>query len=123
MSKDKITAIENEMTHKTLYSYFGENSFKPDRNLFAYTKAIKNYLQEHPTKRIIICGHTDNVGEEKANHWIGLERAKNVANYFVKQGINKAVITPTSKGELAPIADNNTKEGRTKNRRIEIKIN
>ncbi|WP_299157416.1 OmpA family protein [uncultured Tenacibaculum sp.] len=123
MANNKIASIENEITNKTLHSSFGNNSFKPDRTLYSYTKEVKNYLRKHPNKKITIIGHTDNLGEEEANNWIGLERAKNVSNYFIKQGINKTIINSTSKGEATPIADNSTKEGRAKNRRIEILIN
>lgn len=123
MPSNKIANIEKEITNKTLYSYFGNNSFKPDRTLYSYTKEVKNYLLKHPNKKITIIGHTDNFGEEEANNWIGLERAKNVSDYFIKQGIDKTIINSTSKGETAPIADNSTREGRAKNRRIEILIN
>lgn len=123
MTNDKINSIEKEITNKILYASFGKNSFKPDRTLYTYTKEVKNYLRKHPNKKITIIGHTDDFGEEEANNWVGLERAKNVSNYFSKQGINKTIINSTSKGETAPIANNNTKEGRAKNRRIEILIN
>ncbi|MFD0992094.1 OmpA family protein [Tenacibaculum geojense] len=116
-------ALEKDITNKTLYSYFGDNNFKPDRSLQTYTQEVKNYLKLHTNKHITIIGHTDNVGDEEANKWIGLERAKNVANYFISQGIEASKITTISKGETTPITNNNTKQERAKNRRIEIQIN
>ncbi|OSY87743.1 hypothetical protein WH52_09960 [Tenacibaculum holothuriorum] len=122
LTKEKLDIIEKEITNKTLYSYFGDKHFKADRTLYAYMLEIKDYLKNNPNKTITITGHTDNVGDEKANEWIGLERAKNVATYFTQQGIDTSKIKTTSKGENIPIDDNTTKDGRAKNRRIEITI-
>ena len=58
-----------------------------------------------------------------ANDWYGMERAKNVKQYLVSQGIDGSRLFASSKGELEPIESNATLEGRRKNRRIEIKIN
>ena len=123
MDINKQKLIDKEISNKILHSYFGDESFKPDRTLYAYTMQAKNYLKQFPTKKITITGHTDNVGEEKTNEWIGLQRAKNVANYFIQQGIDSTKVFSNSKGETTPIDDNNTLKGRANNRRIEIIIN
>ncbi|CAL2101470.1 OmpA-like domain-containing protein [Tenacibaculum sp. 190130A14a] len=123
ISPEKLQAIQKEVTNKVLYAHFGNENFKPDRTLYAYLLEAKSYLKKHPNKKLTITGHTDNVGEEQTNEWISLQRAKNVAKYFVQQGIDSLKITTLSKGELAPLADNNTPLGRAKNRRIEIVIN
>ncbi|WP_299104159.1 OmpA family protein [uncultured Tenacibaculum sp.] len=120
---DKLKTIQNEITNKTLHSHFGNENFNPDRTLYAYLLEAKSYLNKHPNKKITITGHTDNVGEEKTNEWVSLQRAKNVANYFIQQGIDTSKITTLSKGDSSPIADNTTAQGRAKNRRIEITIN
>ncbi|MGB0891608.1 MAG: OmpA family protein [Flavobacteriaceae bacterium] len=122
ISKEKISDIENNIANKTLYSYFAQKGFKPDRTLQAYTIELKNYLNKYPNKKIIVTGHTDAVGSAEANEWFGSERAKNVVKYFVSQGIEKNKFTSLSKGQTEPIATNATSEGRAKNRRIEIKI-
>ena len=122
ISLDKISSIENNITNKTLYSYFAQKGFKPDRTLQAYAIELKNYLTKYPTKSVLVTGHTDAVGSTEDNEWFGLERAKNVVKYFVSQGIDKTKFTTQSKGHTIPIATNTTFEGRAKNRRIEIKI-
>ena len=122
ISEDRISSIENNIANKTLYSYFAQKGFKPDRTLQAYAIELKNYLDKYPSKKVHVTGHTDAVGSPEANEWFGAERAKNVVKYFASQGINKAKFTTQSKGQTAPIATNATSEGRAKNRRIEIKI-
>lgn len=122
ISKDKLSSIENNIANKTLYSYFAQKGFKPDRTLQAYAIELKNYLEKYPNKTVIVTGHTDAVGSAEANEWFGAERAKNVVKYFASQGIDRNKFTTQSKGHTQPIATNATKEGRAKNRRIEIKI-
>lgn len=122
LSAEKLKNIENEVTNKTLYSYFGNKNFKPDGTLYSYLLEVKNYLKKNPKKQVTIIGHTDNVGNAEANNWIGMQRAKNLALYFNKQGIDSTKITVLSKGQTHPIDDNTTKEGRANNRRIEIQI-
>ena len=73
-------------------------------------------------KDIVIEGHTDSKGADKANQKLSLARAKAVHDYFVKQGVKDSKISPTGKGESEPIASNDTEAGRAKNRRIEIHI-
>jgi len=114
--------FENSISNKTLYSEFASAAFKPDRNLQTYAFELKNYLKKYPDKKVIITGHTDNVGSEAANYNIGLKRANNVLNYLVSQGISKTIIKAYSKGEKEPIASNETEEGRAKNRRITIEV-
>lgn len=123
ISKTKAQEIDNGITNKTLYTKFNSRKFIPNNTMLTYTADLKNYLQEHPSKSVKITGHTDSVGDEEANEVIGRDRAINVMNHFISQGIPNTKLKAASKGELAPIADNNTNEGRAKNRRIEITIN
>jgi len=123
ISKTKALEIDNGVTNITLYTKFNSREFIPDNTLLTYTYDLKNYLQKHANKTVKITGHTDNVGELEDNEIIGRDRATNVMNHFISQGIATTKLQVFSKGELAPIADNNTKEGRAKNRRIEIIVN
>jgi len=123
ISETKAEAINKGITTKSLYTKFNSREFIPDNTLLTYTADLKNYLQKHPNKTVKITGHTDSVGEESDNQIIGIDRATNVMNHFISQGIPKTKLQAFSKGELAPIADNATNEGRAKNRRIEINVN
>ena len=72
--------------------------------------------------KMIIEGHTDNVGSDELNRQLSDERAVNVREYLVGQGIDANLIVAIGLGEEQPIADNATPEGQEQNRRIEIKI-
>lgn len=79
-------------------------------------------LKEHPTIRVEIAGHTDAVGSEVYNLKLSKQRAEAVRNYLVLHGIETDRLIARGYGENQPIASNETKEGRAKNRRIEFRI-
>ncbi len=85
--------------------------------------AFADYLNANPTMEIQILGHTDNVGDDKANLALSAERAFEVLQYLVSKGVNGKRIKSDGKGESKPIADNTTEEGRARNRRTEFVIN
>ena len=120
INDENLAKIEEGISNKTLYSNFAVKEFKPDRKLESYTIELKNYLQKYPHKKVYIVGHTDSVGVN--NDQFGLDRANNVKDYLITQGISEAILEVSSKGENKPIATNKTEEGRAKNRRIEITI-
>ena len=68
-------------------------------------------------------GHTDSTGEESYNELLGMQRANAVRDYlYQSQGIPLHAISVFSFGEAQPIADNGTREGRARNRRVVIKV-
>ena len=71
---------------------------------------------------VTIEGHTDSQGSESYNQKLSLQRAQSVAIYLATLGIDPRVIRVAGKGELQPIADNNTKSGRAANRRVAIRV-
>jgi len=71
---------------------------------------------------IIAIGHTDSVGPEAYNQKLSVRRANAVKAYLVSKGVDKTRIYTEGKGESQPVADNKTKEGRAKNRRVEIEV-
>lgn len=71
----------------------------------------------------VVVGHTDNVGSEDYNFELGQKRATGVARYLIgRKGIDPIRVMAVSCGASAPIADNTTREGRGKNRRVEILV-
>jgi outer membrane protein OmpA-like peptidoglycan-associated protein len=81
-----------------------------------------DYLKLNPTMKIEIQGHTDNVGNEESNKSLSEQRATNVKKYLETKGIAVGRITAKGYGASKPIADNNTVEGKAKNRRTEFLI-
>jgi len=81
---------------------------------------IVQMLKENPTLNISIEGHTDNVGTPQSNQILSENRAKAVMNAIIEKGIDKSRLSAKGWGQTKPIADNNTEEGRAKNRRVEI---
>ncbi len=71
---------------------------------------------------IIAIGHTDSIGSNAYNQKLSVRRANAVKAYLVSKGIEANRIYTEGKGETQPIADNRTKEGRAKNRRVEIEV-
>jgi len=71
---------------------------------------------------IIAVGHTDSMGSDEYNQKLSLRRSQAVKAYLVSKGIDKTRIYTEGKGEKQPVADNKTKEGRAKNRRVEIEV-
>jgi outer membrane protein OmpA-like peptidoglycan-associated protein len=72
---------------------------------------------------IVVIGHTDNTGPEDYNFELGQKRATGVARYLMsRKGVDPLRIMAVSYGANAPLTDNATREGRRKNRRIEILV-
>ena len=71
---------------------------------------------------IIAVGHTDSVGSDEYNQKLSMRRSNAVKAYLISKGVDKTRIYTEGKGEKQPVADNGTKEGRAKNRRVEIEV-
>jgi OmpA-OmpF porin, OOP family len=71
---------------------------------------------------IIAVGHTDSVGSDAYNQKLSIRRSEAVKAYLVSKGIEKNRVYTEGKGEKQPVADNRTKDGRAKNRRVEIEV-
>ena len=71
---------------------------------------------------IIAVGHTDTTGADAYNQKLSVKRAEAVKAYLVSKGIEKNRVYTEGKGEAQPVADNKTRDGRSKNRRVEIEV-
>ena len=78
-------------------------------------------LKAYPTVTVEVGGHTDSSGSAELNRNLSQERAEAVRDYLVMRGISPERVTAVGYGEDFPVADNSTKEGRAKNRRVELK--
>lgn len=79
-------------------------------------------LNKYPNTDIMVIGHTDGIGGESVNNKLSLERASSVRTYATANGVDFSRLKINGKGKNEPIATNDTEDGRTKNRRVEIVI-
>ena len=79
-------------------------------------------MNQNATLKIEIGGHTDNVGSNSYNQKLSEARAKSAVEYLVRKGISATRLQAKGYGESSPIATNETDPGRTKNRRVEMKV-
>jgi OmpA-OmpF porin, OOP family len=120
----ELKILESGSIKEGVLGCVGFASGKADIN--SYSKACLDMLAEllsnNPAVKIEIAAFTDNVGNEKNNLILSQNRAQAVVNYLIEKGIDPIMLRAGGYGEANPIASNDTKEGREKNRRIEIKI-
>lgn len=89
---------------------------------FPIMDAITKVMTDNPSYKLIIGGHTDNVGSDQTNMTLSKNRADAVANYLITKGINPLRISTSGYGETTPVDTNATAAGRTRNRRVEFKV-
>jgi outer membrane protein OmpA-like peptidoglycan-associated protein len=102
--------------------FFDVNKFdiKPESQI--ELDKIVQLLNDNPTLKIQISGHTDNVGKPAENLALSNNRAKTVVSYLINKKINPQRLSYKGFGETLPVADNKTEEGRARNRRTEMKV-
>ncbi|MBL7934479.1 MAG: OmpA family protein [Bacteroidia bacterium] len=103
-----------------IYFKTNESELLPSSN--TELDKLSKYLIDTPNTTIEISGHTDNTGNEPQNKFLSEDRAKAVTDYLKSKGINESRITYVGKGSSVPISNNDTDEGRQKNRRVEFII-
>lgn len=99
---------------------FDKSVLKPEGK--AKLDDLVNKVKAINLEVIIAVGHTDSIGTDAYNQKLSVRRSEAVKAYLVSKGIEKNRIYTEGKGEKQPIADNRTKEGRAKNRRVEIEV-
>ena len=83
---------------------------------------LVEFLGQYPTQRVLIEGHTDNVGSASFNQRLSLQRAEAVKQYLTQQGVLSHRLSVSGMGLQRPIADNENASGRQQNRRVELVI-
>jgi outer membrane protein OmpA-like peptidoglycan-associated protein len=84
--------------------------------------SVSLVLKEYEKTTVDVIGHTDSVGSDQLNQELSERRARSVAEYLAGQGIMPARLLVAGRGKMQPIASNDTPEGRSQNRRVEIQI-
>ena len=107
---------------KEFVVYFTQNSTEIPIYANDILSNTANLLKSFPETQALIEGHTDSTGDPALNKVISAERAASVRNYLVGQGIEARRLAASGLGFEKPIESNSTPEGRSKNRRVVIRI-
>lgn len=99
---------------------FDKSVLKPEGK--AKLDDVASKVKDINLEVVIAVGHTDSIGSDAYNQKLSVRRAEAVKAYLVSKGIAKDRVYTEGKGEKQPVADNKTKEGRAKNRRVEIEV-
>ena len=102
--------------------YFQADSSKLNNNAERVLYKLLQFMNNNSSISIEIGGHTNSLPSQEYCDKLSSERAKNVADFLVKNGISRSRISFKGYGKRNPIADNNTELGKQKNQRVEIKI-
>jgi len=115
---------KNKLNEDPLIFYFnpGTNTIMADQEQRVKVEKLVSYLKNAGNAVLEITGHTDSTGPYGNNMKLGLERALSAKDLLIRSGIQESVITTTSRGPDNPVADNQSPEGRAKNRRAVIMI-
>jgi len=103
-----------------LYFPFRSAEPKLSKSASKYFTKVANWLKESTHNKVVLTGHTDNIGAKAVNKKLGLKRAAIIKKMLIKQGAPNKQIKIKSKGETQPLKTNKTEAGRKKNRRVEL---
>jgi outer membrane protein OmpA-like peptidoglycan-associated protein len=124
-AKPDYSALKEKINVNPLTFYFNAN--QSGISLTDQEKAkiadIITYLEKVTDASVIVTGYTDNSGSREKNLKLGQDRAEFIKSYLVKNGVSESKITTASKGPDGAVADNETPEGKAKNRRTIVLIN
>lgn len=98
----------------------GRSAIKP--NFAPILNQFATSLNQNPVTTVTIIGHTDNTGSDAINNPLSIDRADAARDYLVSRGVARTRIATDGRGSREPVADNNTQQGRDKNRRVEIYV-
>jgi len=88
----------------------------------AVLQETANELKQNPDNAVVIQGHTCSLGSDEYNLWLSKRRAASARKFLIDQGIDAERLTAKGLGEADPVADNTTKNGRERNRRVEFEV-
>lgn len=124
---DSVVAFEQLCEHSFSQLMFEPVSFKKSSTeirtaSFVTLDRITEFAHDCRRATISITGHTDSSGDESWNQRLSLARAQAVANHIAQSGIDAERLLVNGRGSSEPIADNETVQGRSLNRRIEFEL-
>lgn len=119
---DRVTITDNKLVI-TEQVYFETAKAKIREESYDILNEVAQVLNDNPQIELMrVEGHTDNRGSETYNQKLSQRRAESVRRYLIDKDVDEDRLAAVGYGEAKPIADNETEEGRSKNRRVEFTI-
>ena len=123
IAKGAVPLYDRMMTDGKFITYgitfdVGKSTIKPES--MGEINRIVQLMTENPDLKFSVEGHTDSTGNATSNQTLSEQRSQAIVAKLVELGIAQDRLTAVGKGQNSPIADNNTDEGRAKNRRVEF---
>jgi len=117
-----LPAIDSGSTVVLNNIFFEYAKARLTQNSQAELDRMNRFLKDHPGITVQLTGHTDSIGSRQNNLTLSKRRADAVRDYLIETGISPERMTTEGYGETQPVAENDTPEGRQKNRRVEFTI-
>ncbi len=102
--------------------FFDSGKTTLNKESFKELDELAEYMSKKTSMVIEIAGHTDNVGIRESNQQLSEDRALAVREYLIKKGIARERVIAKGYGDTQPVSNNDSPEGRQKNRRTEVRI-
>lgn len=119
---EDVTKLKVGQTLRIEQLYFEADSSDMTRESYAVIEEIYEFLEANPGVAIEIGGHTNGLPPHEYCDKLSTARARNIAEYLYGKGIERKRISYKGYGKRQPVASNDTKQGRERNQRVEIKI-
>ena len=115
-----LAALPLPPVHFTLYFRFESNELTDESR--ALVPAILNIVKQRAVPEVLVVGHTDTMGDRRANLALGLKRANTVREILATAGLARGTIEVTSHGEADPAVKTPDNRAEPRNRRVEITV-
>lgn len=124
-ARKQLEELNAKKTERGLVITLSDILFRTDmaqleRSGIQTVQKLADFLKQYPQRTVLIEGHTDSTGSHSYNEKLSDRRANAVRTALMESGVSSDRIASRGYGEIYPMADNNTNEGRQLNRRVEI---
>lgn len=116
---EEVSTAKNIVLNNVFFET-GKTTF--DMSASSDLQKLVQFLNDNPTIKLEIDGHTDNVGKPTANKILSEKRAKSIVYYLIQNGIDSERLLAKGFGDTMPLQTNASAQGREKNRRVEMKL-
>jgi len=120
ISLEEVFSGKKSVPLKNLF--FDNDSYVLKQESYPELKRLSNFITQNNNLIIEISGHTDNNGAPEYNKKLSDNRANAVRNFLIEKGCKAENMRAVGYGQTAPVASNNSVEGRAQNRRVEFKV-